>query len=234
MLDTFSYIIAFLLYLYFEYFIRKHCYPIEPTLSSSFLPKWPKGKEWTFFISPGYWIARYYKDRMKYFPKSRNKHLLRLFIRKNNLYNLIASTLLSSLAFVGFHFIPTQSILTSIIGAFVFLRFISRSFEITYAFSADVMSKTNTSGLRKERRIQLALHSYIELYVISAPVYLAYGIARDFTNSITISLSVGSLTNIGSAFSCPSQTNSDLVFVQVFSTLSLAVLSLAIYISRQK
>ena len=83
-----SYIIAFLIYLFIEYKIHKLSYSGEPKPSITFLPQWKKGKEWVLFISPGYLIARYYKNKISYFPCDRAQHCLRDFIRKNNLYNI--------------------------------------------------------------------------------------------------------------------------------------------------
>ncbi|MCQ8860078.1 hypothetical protein [Plesiomonas shigelloides] len=235
MIEIYAYIVAFIAYFILEYNIRKRCYPVEPKPNLSFLPKWTKGKEWTIFVSSGYWLARYYKNRLSYLPKERKKHLLRQFIKRNNTCNLIVSFIITILSF---HLIKEESLglfLINFISAFVLFRFISRAFEITYAFSNDVMSHNkNRSGLCKERRIQLAIKSYIELYIVSAPVYYAFDLTCTKPEALTLSLSVGSLTNVGAAFPTGYSYASNLVFIQIFSTLSLIVLSLAIYISRKE
>jgi hypothetical protein len=219
-LEIHAYILAFIVYFIFEYFIRKLAYPIEPKPSLSFLPKWAKGKEWTIFISPGYWLARYYKKRIMSFPENRNKHLLRLFIRRNNMLNLISSAIITVTSFHLLKVDSDETFFFFILSAFVLFRLISRSFEIAFAFSKDVMSvKKSRSGLRKQRRIQLAIRSYIELFIISAPVYYAYGVAGSKIKAITLSLSIGSLTNIGAAFPKDYNYFANLVFIQVFAAL---------------
>ncbi len=234
-MDVYAYIVAFFLYFILEYKVRKWCYPVEPKPSLSFLPKWTKGKEWTILVSSGYWLARYYKKRLSSFPTGRKKHLLRQYIKRNNLCNLIVSSIIT---FLSFHLIKEDGLgcfFISFISAFVLFRFISRAFEIAYAFSNDVMSyNKNRSGLCKERRIQLAIRSYVELYILSAPVYYAFDLACTKVGALTLSLSVGSFTNVGAAFPTGYSYASNLVFIQVFSTLSLVVLSLALYISRKK
>lgn len=55
-------------------------------------------------------------------------------------------------------------------------------------------------------------------------------------DAVTMSLSVGTLTNVGYAFNFCGQNTpfiTNIVFVQVFATLSLVVLSLAVYLSRK-
>lgn len=235
MIEVPAYIVAFIAYFILEYRVRKWCYPVEPKLGLSFLPKWSKGKEWTVFVSPGYWLARYYKKRLSYFPKGQKRLLLRQFIKKNNCYNLIISFIITIISFQLIKEDRLGSFFSNFVSAFVLFRLTSRSFEITYAFSNDVMSyNKNRSGLFKERRIQLAIRSYIELFVVSAPVYYAYDLTCNKLESLTLSLSVGSLTNVGAAFQNGYSDYANLIFIQVFSTLSLVVLSLAIYVSRDK
>jgi hypothetical protein len=117
----------------------------------------------------------------------------------------------------------------------LFWRFISRIFEISYAFGRDVVKKeVNRSGLEKNERIQLALVSYSEIYLYSASFYVAFPPTESTVTATMIALNVGSLTNVGYVFAELNKVNQSaiLVFIQVFATLSLVVLSLSSYISR--
>ena len=129
------------------------------------------------------------------------------------------------------------SFFVQLIWALAAIRFISRAFEISYAFGGDVIARPrNKSGLSKYSRIQLAFRSYIELFLLSIPVYYAHCLADGRLESVTLSLSVGTLTNVGYAFSKEHVLETTFiffVFLQVFATLSLVILSLAIYISRR-
>ena len=121
-----------------------------------------------------------------------------------------------------------------LICSFAVIRLISRGFEIVYAFGNDVLGeKKNSSGLNKQQRIKLAFNSYFELYIISIPVYY-YFLAADKTESILMSLSVGSLTNIGYVVNAPYSAGMFFAFVHVLATLTLVVLSLTLYVSRDK
>lgn len=105
----------------------------------------------------------------------------------------------------------------------------------SYAFGKDVIQRAvNRSGLSKYTRIQLAFRSYIELFVLAAPVYYVNEITAHWWHAITLSLSVGTMTNIGYAFPECHSILANLVFFQVFATLSLVLLSLAFYVSREE
>lgn len=225
-----TYIIAILIYWVLEYITRKSGYPKEP--ETPFLPKWKTGQEWTILISPGYWLAHCFKNRIDYFPKHRRMHERRRFIVANNKHNLYIT-----IALCIFALLPQQQAfpphLVQLIWALVTLRFISRTFEIGYAFGNDVIKRPqNRSGLSRFSRIRLALRSYVELFFLSTPVYYAHGLMPDQFKAMILSLSVGTLTNIGYAFSECHTPLAILVFLQVISTLSLVLLSLAIYVSR--
>jgi len=122
-------------------------------------------------------------------------------------------------------------------------RFISRSHEITMAFGIDVF----TSGMPQSgkyldnfKRLKLEVLSYFEIFLYSASFYVTIINSSDISTfilvlkSLLMSLSVGTLTNVG--FS----QNPDLLplwvqilsFFQVFTSLSLVVLSLTVYVSR--
>jgi len=110
------------------------------------------------------------------------------------------------------------------------------------AFGFDVFDESGKgkSGLNKFERLKLAVISYFELYVYSATFYMTlisfynYGDLW-FLKSILMSLFVGTLTNV--AYIQTTLCNSELLqlfpFIQIFATLSLVVLSLAVYVSRK-
>lgn len=190
--------------------------------------------EWTMFISPGYYLARYYKNYTDHFNSIDREEARAQFIKANNIHNwLVSSTLFIACNFV-WYFWGSSKLIIFCLSGILFWRFISRSFEITYAFGCDAVSKKNSTGLDKFERIRLALISYSEVYLYSASFYLAFFPNADTYSSITTSLNVGTLTNVGYPF--PTERTTDwivnFVFVQVVATLSLVVLSLASYLSR--
>lgn len=192
------------------------------------------GKSLLLFLLPDYYFSKKVKDKIeeeKYYVD------LKTFIQNNNIYNLglssiffVAYPLLLSLSKEGTDWYVLLFTLLALI------RMISRSFEIGYAFSKDILGGTekNKSGLNKAKRIELALKSYLEIYIYSATAYMAV-YNKDIFEAITISLNVGTLTNVGyifaEKFNCY-DFQRNLVFIQVFATLSLVVFSLAGYLSR--
>lgn len=129
--------------------------------------------------------------------------------------------------------------------ALCFWRFISRSVEITWAFTKDAIRnpiyRTDRSTLNKYDRLKLALFSYVEILLYSAAFYaLLYRLEEGMDSlqamyqAITASLSIGTLTNVGPYVKAlDSGYWMWLPFVQVIATLSLVVLSLAMYASRK-
>lgn len=115
-------------------------------------------------------------------------------------------------------------------------RFISRSIEITYAFIKDAFQSpgdSSATNLTKTERIKLAAKSYVEIYFFSAPAYLILQKCIDPWAAMSLSLNVGTLTNVGLAFIDTSKAlEANIVFFQVFTTLSLVVLSFAMYLAR--
>jgi len=225
-----TYITATWIYWLLEYAVRKAGYPKEP--DAQFFPRWKKGREWTILVSPGYWLAHCLKNRIDCFPAHRRMYARRRFIVANNKHNLYVTAVLCIFALL-----PQQQTCSpfyvQLIWALVTVRYISRTFEIGFAFGNDVIKRPqNRSGLCKFTRIRLALRSYVELFVLSAPVYYAHCLMPDQFKSVILSLSVGTLTNIGYAFPQDHTPLAILVFLQVVATLSLVLLSLAIYVSR--
>lgn len=228
-----SYALALLTYWLLEYLVRLAGYPKAMEPSTPFFPRWKKGEEWTLLFSPGYWLARCFKNRIDSFQKKRIRVARRRFITANNKHNLLVTFALATFAFL---ITPDpSSMFISALGALTTIRYLSRCFEISYAFGKDVIRKTvNRSGLSKYTRTQLAFRSYIELFILAAPVYYVNEISVDWWHAITLSLSVGTMTNIGYAFPEHHSIWANLVFLQVFATLSLVLLSLASYVSREK
>lgn len=119
--------------------------------------------------------------------------------------------------------------------------FFSRCSEISITFFHDVISKPEKSiqkrntFLTKYERVRLAVTSYFEIYFLSAAVYLTN---KPFTgswlSSVVDTLSVGSLTNVGRLVTDPATGNEVYAFVQVFTTLVLVIMSLAVYLGREK
>ncbi|MBX9895008.1 MAG: hypothetical protein K2Y09_07495 [Nitrosomonas sp.] len=227
-----AYILAIPIYWLVEYAVRKAGYPKKKEPTGLFLPEWKTGKEWTLIISPGYWLAHCFKNRIDSFPEHK-LHARRRFIVSNNKHNCYVTIALCILALF-----PDQqncpSFLVQLIWALAAIRYISRTFEISFAFGGDVFARPrNKSGLSKYSRIKLAFRSYIEIFFLSIPVYYAHCLVVGKSESITLSLFVGTLTNIGYAFKNEYTLLANFVFFQVFATLSLVILSLTIYISRK-
>jgi hypothetical protein len=105
------------------------------------------------------------------------------------------------------------------------------------AFVKDIFFKRNKPNtfLKKNDRIILAGKSYVELYVLAATIYtiLIPDSKNNVFEGVIQSLNVGTLTNIAGAQSALGNSNI-VIFTQVFSTISLVVLSFAAYLSRDK
>ncbi|RBB37543.1 hypothetical protein DPV79_21340 [Burkholderia reimsis] len=225
--------LALALYWLLEYVVRRasYCAEMEP---ATFQPPWQTGCEWAIVISPGFWLSHYFKSRIQHFAGANAVSARRTLITRSNWLNVLVSMiflilgLLTTLAARG-------TFGWSLVADLVVVRYISRTTEIGYAFGRDVMTPPdNRSGLDKHARLTLALRSYVELFLLAMPVYLLcvphYGTVL---RALTLSLSVGTLTNVG--YGLPLDQHGYralLVFPQVIATLSLVLLSLASYISR--
>ena len=230
-MDTAIFIVVLFFYSLFKYGIKKILSPEEPKISKSSSFNRKKGYEWAFFISPDFWWANYFKNRIKQFNDDASINSLKEYVIINNKANLILSILITGLVFFAFTFDPESQIYKTLISAAV-IRSISRSFEISLAFGRDVLQVSqNATGLKKFERIKLAISSYFEIFIYFAAVYLVLPCGKGISYAITSSLSVGTLTNVGFVFVSDHFVN-NIAFVQVFTTLSLVVLSLASYLSR--
>lgn len=185
-------------------------------------------------FSPDFWFANLFKNRIKKFGGNEGmKPFLKEYITSNNSWNLLLSSILFLLLI--WHHSDQTSLFYGILISMAVVRYISRSYEIAYAFGKDVLQENLTSsGLDKYERIKLALLSYTEVFIYSAAAYLVLPAVQDPIDALSMSLNVGSLTNVGFAFGQNASFFHNMVFVQVFCTLSLVVLSLASYLSRAK
>lgn len=153
----------------------------------------------------------------------------------NNKVNFCISVIIMVLNFLVYEY-AHDYFYSKALMCIAFIRFISRSYEITYAFVCDIFQQhESVTGLNKHERIRLALFSYLEIFFIQRRHMLLPQINSVY-DAVTMSLSVGTLTNVGYAFNFCGQNTpfiTNIVFVQVFATLSLVVLSLAVYLSRK-
>jgi hypothetical protein len=179
-------------------------------------------------FSPGYWLAKNCKEKS---PHRLGRIALRARLISNyNLWNLF----FSFLAFVLVVAAQEQGfVLLKITVALLAWRLISRSFEIAIAFGKDIATSESRSGLSNAARMKLAIRSYVEIFFFSAAFYTADSTCFvGLTDSILASLYVGTMTNVHDV--AESLTYPHFVFLQVFATLSLVVLSIAGYLGNIK
>lgn len=230
------FICAFFVYSLVVYLLKRRLYPFGMEVEPLPLKQWRTGQEHALILSPDYWWARRFKYRLadSVLLDQRNE-LLKAYVIANNELNVIFSISLTALSLAVMQLGPGSSIF-SFLSAVAFIRFLSRSYEIAYAFGCDVLQKEPSStGLTKQERVRLALLSYFEIYVYSAAAYTVLPTVSNAFDALTLALNVGTLTNIGYAFlTRDTSFVVNLVFVQVIATLSLVVLSLAGYLSRDE
>lgn len=225
---------AFCSYSFFVYRVKRALYPFDKELTPRPLVQWQPGHEHALIVSPDYWWAFRFKSRIS--PSvalTERAEILRSFVIRNNRFNVVISAIILSLCLASAELAPSTPVFF-FFATFAGIRFISRSYEITYAFVCDVLQqRPSTTELNKNARIRLAILSYLEIYLYSAAAYTALPTVKGGAEAITLALNVGTLTNVGYAFSkecTPFIVN--VVFIQVITTLSLVVLSLAAYLSR--
>ena len=183
--------------------------------------------------SPDYFSAAVFKSTCKInCNEFTSKYRKTIFIKRWNKYNLILSSLILIASMLLSHFYKFNCITFFI----VYIRYFSRCFEISIAFIKDILSRGNVHNtfLNKYDRVILAGKSYMELYALAASVYLTLipNPKENPFDALTQSLNVGTLTNIAGAQLA--LNNNVIIFIHVFSTMSLVVLSLATYLSRSK
>ncbi|WNF54614.1 hypothetical protein [Pseudomonas sp. SG20052] len=196
---------------------------------------WKPGHEWALILSPDFWWAIRFKSRAKALCAEHSKEKLKTFVTLSNTYNFWFSLAFGAITLIFASHFPTSYIAQLLVSLAV-LRFISRSLEITYAFVTDAFQDSeSTTGLTSKERIILAMRSYVEIYFYSAPAYLLFTKCNDAWEAISLSMNIGTLTNVGQAFSIVGMGfEINMVFIQVFTTLSLVILSLASYLSRSE
>jgi hypothetical protein len=239
-----DYITTWYLYFVFELLARGGClYKIEEPRNA--VPALFPSKEKAlidvliFLISPGYTLANHYKNIIR----SNNlgnvklrKIKLSKYIASNNKLNLLLSSILLNIT-LWFPFDENSPHIESMFSLFVMARFLSRSFEITYAFGKDAMSKSSSSTLNKYDRLALALKSYFEIYIISASVYYFFlKICHTELASVLASLNIGTFVGADqyTRFNQADDITILLPFIQIISTSTLVIFSLAMYAGRDK
>lgn len=230
------FIFAFFLYGIIVYITKRILYPFDKELLPCPIVEWQCGHEHALIVSPDYWWAFRFKSRIKgRIPNANIKETLKSYVETNNKFNLFFSIVLAIVCLVIYS--PTSSsLLSQAFFAIAVIRLFSRSYEIAYAFGCDVFQQHDSStGLKKHERIRLALFSYFEIFFYSAAAYTALPTIDSASEAVTLALNVGTLTNVGYAFAeCGTSIVTNIIFVQVFATLSLVVLSLAAYLSRNE
>ncbi len=184
-------------------------------------------------ISPDYWWAFRFKCRIKDKMGNNKKESLNLYVKQNNKANLIASTILTVFCFIFYRAYPGSD-LSHLLCALSVIGFISRSYEISYAFACDIVQRhESATGLTKYERIRLAFLSYLEIFIYSSAAYTALPAISSLSQAIMLSLNVGTLTNVGYAFDgLETSLETHIVFIQVVASQSLVILSFAGYLSR--
>ncbi|MES2183844.1 MAG: hypothetical protein V4505_04775 [Pseudomonadota bacterium] len=231
----------FWLYSLGVYLTKRRLYPWA--LVGGPLPRepWRPGQEFSICISPDYWWARRFKYRLQAAATAAARaDLLKAYVVTNNRMNLCLSMATALICLLAKAQWP-GSLFFHVAAAVAVVRFFSRSYEITYAFGLDVLqtatAERTATGLRKEERVRLALLSYFEIYLYAAAAYTALPAVRNAGEALTLSINVGTLTNVGYVYAMgPAGSPSfvlNIVFVQVITTLSLVVLSLAAYLARK-
>ncbi len=182
----------------------------------------------SMLVSPGYWLA--HNCKLVHPPNLKRVAVRARLIANYNLWNL----LLSALVFVFVVVTQQQGyFLFEITRALVVWRSVSRSFEIAIAFGRDITTPKSSSMLTNGARMKLALRSYLEIFIYSAALYfVASPCFQDLGHSLLASLYVGTLTNVSHVSEM--LPFPFLVFLQVFATLSLVVLSIAGYLGKVK
>lgn len=223
-----SIIIAWPAYLFLEVVVRY----LGFTRSTEPTQRCGKPAQFSLFsaLSPGWGVADLFKSKIGGADGNSIKEARGKFIVANNIDNIVVSALILSLP-IAIHLQGLK--VPEIIIGFIFWRFLSRSLEISRAFVDDVLNKENKSGIDQSTRIKLALISYVEIYLYSAALYSVISPSLASLEAATLgSLYVGTLTNI--VFVTDNIEIKHLVFVQIFATLSLIVLSIAGYLSNAK
>ena len=229
---------TFLLYFVMVYLLKYIIFLIVIKKSSHYKIYCAKKYSFLSLLSIDYLLSSKFKDMLDFYQLDNKTKTKSNLIKSFNLSNLLLTftILIASIISVNYNFHITFFLwLCSI-------RFISRLIEISLAFYRDVIIeperiKLEDDSLNKFSRIKLAVNSYIEVFLISASLYtftFKIGTAGLFT-SLNLSFGVGTLTNTSALlnrFNNPYLET--LMYLQIFTTLVLVIMSFAIYISRDK
>ncbi|MCL6271907.1 hypothetical protein M3P05_18470 [Sansalvadorimonas sp. 2012CJ34-2] len=191
-------------------------------------------------LSPGFYFSKYYKNEIE--ERSDEKETERLkskIIKTTNNLNLISSAgIFLILTIIGLlkPVMPHVSFNTIVCISFglVLYRTLSRSVEIIYAFTNDATSDEtkSTSSLNKYDRIKLAINSYIENILNYAALYfLASDDKSNTLQQLFISIGRSTISSVNPVKSF--DLINIAIYGQVITSLTLVVLSLAVYISRK-
>jgi hypothetical protein len=235
--------LAVVLTLLIEYGIRLFAFnTLKPKPEYSKV-KFDKNYFW-LFVSPGYFFSRYFKKKIQYKDRNFNQRLQKKskasFLKSANNTNLVASSVIFLiLSIIGllkneiehqsFEFIIQTALF------FTLIRTCSRSIEIIYAFTNDVIKIENSNGssLNKYDRVKLALNIYVENILNFSAIY--YLLQKEYINILgAFFSSVGRSTISNLDLKHSEVLLSFVVYGQVITTLTLVVLSLAIYVGRKK
>ena len=197
------------------------------------------GKQYSIFslFTVDYLLSSIFKERVDFYDvKDKNKSKSCLIVAFN-----YVNVAFSFLFLLFAYFSVSMNWFTETVAWLCAIRFVSRCIEITVAFARDVITKPAVERVKgkltKYDRMQLALKSYIEVFVLGASVYVLT-LPSDSISIITavnMSFGVGTFTNTSLAItSMGLQTLILLVYMQVFTTLTLVVMAFAIYVGRNK
>lgn len=175
------------------------------------------------------------------------------YINYKNKYNLRISFILFIFISVGlgigkyiYSLYDTEVIYTfDFLCVFLFIRFISRAFEIIIAFYNDILDNKKKSNLKSGDRFKLAVNSLIEIVLRSATIYLlidtlnyecGQSLISDMISSIYLSI-INSI-NFASAYSIETNAIGTYEFIrktvtvlQGLTSFVLIILSFAQYLS---
>ncbi len=108
--------------------------------------------------------------------------------------------------------------------SFLYLRIISRSYEIISAFLKDVLDSKTNSSLQKGERLKLALNSLLEVGINYSLIY--YISSDNFQESFLKSMGTSLLVSV--------EINNWLDLLHVLTSITLIYLALASYIDGKK
>lgn len=177
-----------------------------------------------YFISIDYWSASSFKKNIV----NHNHNELGEFIKKSNNYNHIFSSFLVLYYIIV---VPTDTLFRY----FLFLRVISRSFEIMIAFYDDVIDDTKkSSSLKPNDRMKLAVRSYFEVIILNTLTYAMLK-NKNVSESVFTSIGVSTFTSVEfcNRIRIDILLYNSFIALQLFTSLCLVSFALARYIGEK-